>query len=86
METSAPARVALRLLNYPAWRVIVNGRDVMPERPDDVNQMLIPVEAGKSEIDVRFARTTDRTAGLAISMFSLIACLSLLRARKSLEA
>ena len=85
VETSAPARVALRLVNYPAWRVTVNGRNAAPERPDDVSQMLIPIEAGKSEIEVRFARTPDRTAGLAISAFSLIVCLGLLRRRKSLE-
>ncbi len=86
VEASVPTRVALRLLNYPAWRVTVNGRNVTPERPDDVNQMLIPVGSGKSEIEVRFARTPDRTAGLAISAFSLIVCLGLLRGRKSLGA
>jgi len=70
VESPAPARVALRLLNYPAWQVSVNGHTITPQRPDEVNQMIVPVTAGASEIEVRFARTPDRTAGLALSAVS----------------
>jgi len=77
VESSAPAMVGLRLLNYPAWRVTVNGRSVQPQRPDDVNQMLVPIEAGKSEIRVRFSRTPDRTLGIALSLASLLIALIL---------
>ncbi len=86
VASSAPARVALRVLNYPAWQVQVNGRLVTPERPDDVNQMLIPVAAGKSEIQVRFARTGDRKAGIALSVFSLLIGIGLLSARSPLKS
>lgn len=82
VESSAPAMVALRLLNYPAWQVTVNGRSVLPQRPDDVNQMLVPIEAGKSEVQVRFSRTPDRTAGIAISALSALLGLGLLRTRR----
>jgi uncharacterized membrane protein len=82
VESSGPAMVALRLLNYPAWQVTVNGRSVTPQRPDDMNQMLVPIEAGKSEIQVRFARTPDRTAGIAISAVSVLLGLGLLRVRR----
>ena len=78
------ARVALRLLNYPAWEVTVNGLTVTSERLDDVNQMVVPVPGGKSEIRVRFTRTPDRTAGVAISLISAILGLRLLRSRRSL--
>lgn len=81
--SAQPARVALRLLNYPAWEVTVNGLTVTSERLDDVNQMVIPVPAGKSEIRVRFTRTPDRTAGVAISLISAILGLGLLRSRQS---
>jgi hypothetical protein len=67
VDTPSPARIALRLLNYPAWRVQVNGNPVSPERMDDVNQMVIPVEPGTSEIRVQFTRTGDRKLGNAIS-------------------
>ncbi|HXC47736.1 MAG TPA: hypothetical protein VNU20_05560 [Candidatus Sulfotelmatobacter sp.] len=86
VECSAPARVALRLLNYPAWQVTVNGKTVTPEKPDDLDQMLVPIEAGESEIHVRFVRTMDQTAGNALSLFSLLLAAGLLAARKPLNA
>ena len=83
VESSGPALVALRLLNYPAWQVTVNGKTVAPEKPDDLDQMLVPIEAGKSEIQVRFARTSDQTAGIALSIFSLLLAAGLPARRKS---
>jgi hypothetical protein len=65
-------RVALRALNYPAWRVSVNGRPVAPKRMDDINQMVVPVEEGRSVIEVRFGRTGDRIAGNVMSLVSVV--------------
>ena len=67
VDAQSEARVTLRLLNYPAWQVEVNRKTVLPERLDDVNQMVIPVKAGSSEIRVRFVRTLDRKLGNALS-------------------
>ena len=67
VDTSSSARVALRLLNYPAWRVEVNGKTITPERADDGDQMVMPVNAGKSDIRIEFTRTPDRKIGNAIS-------------------
>jgi 6-pyruvoyl-tetrahydropterin synthase related domain len=86
VETTEPARIAVRLLNYPAWRVTVNGQFVTPQRPDDVDQMIVPIAGGKSEIQIRFARTPDRTGGMALSAFSVLICIGLFRGRKSPEA
>ena len=83
VESSVPALVALRLLNYPAWQVTVNGKSVSPGKPDDIDQMLVPVEAGKSEIEVRFVRTWDQRAGIALSIFSLLIAAGLLMPPKS---
>jgi hypothetical protein len=82
VETQSESRVALRLLNYPAWRVEVNNQMVVPERMDDVNQMVVPVKAGNSEIRVRFVRTIDRVAGNIVSGGSGIAALFLLCIRR----
>jgi hypothetical protein len=72
IEAREPVRVALRLLDYPAWRVEVNGRAVRPEKPEQTTQMLIPVERGENRIRVAFTRTRDRTIGMAISICSFI--------------
>lgn len=77
VETPSEARVALRLLNYPAWRVALNGKTVFPDRLDDINQMIVPVEPGTAEITVDFTRTKDRTLGDAISAASLLLILCL---------
>jgi hypothetical protein len=71
------------LLNYPAWQVKVNGKTVAPEKPDDLDQMLVPIEAGNSEIQVRFVCTRDQTAGIAVSILSLLLAAGLLTPRKS---
>lgn len=72
VDAAAPTRLALRVLNYPAWRVEVNGRRVVPERTDDVNQMVVSVESGTSRIHVQFVRTLDRTIGLLLSLCSAL--------------
>jgi uncharacterized membrane protein len=78
VEAKGKARVALRLLNYPAWKVEVNGRAITPERMDDFNVMVVPVEQGSSLIRVYFARTLDRTVGLGVSMIGVMVTIGLL--------
>jgi hypothetical protein len=78
VDSPAPARLALRLLNYPAWRVEVNGASIVPGRPDNFNQMVIPIAAGSSTIHVHFARTPDRTLGMLNSILSVLLTVVLL--------
>jgi hypothetical protein len=80
VDSSSAARIALRLLNYPAWEVKVNGEVVPPDRAEDVNQMIVPVAAGHSEIQVRFRRTVDRTLGNGISLAAFFVALFLFEA------
>lgn len=83
VTTSKPAGVAVRLLNYPAWRVAVNGRIVAPQTMENSAQMVVPVAAGFSDVRIEFTRTADRTAGGWISTVSLMACaLALVLTRK----
>ncbi|HZV60100.1 MAG TPA: 6-pyruvoyl-tetrahydropterin synthase-related protein [Candidatus Eremiobacteraceae bacterium] len=77
VNTPEPIRLALRVLNYPAWRVEVNGKTVRPESADDFAQMIIPLEPGESQIKVSFARTRDRTAGMILSAASILLMLVL---------
>ena len=74
-EVSHSAKLALRLFNYPAWRVEVNGRAVTAGTRAGTGQMLVPVEAGMNRVQITFARTWDRTAGVWISISALLCIL-----------
>jgi hypothetical protein len=71
-DVSQPGQLVLRLLNYPAWRVDVNGQVVTTATRDVTGQMLIPVQAGENHVRIKFARTRDRTAGGIISMVTVL--------------
>jgi 6-pyruvoyl-tetrahydropterin synthase related domain len=71
-ESSEPARLALHLLNYPAWRIEINNSASSAEPPTDTNQMIVPIPAGQSTIRVHFTRTLDRTLGLFLSLLSAL--------------
>lgn len=66
-ELSGPGQLALRLFNYPAWRVRVNGRDVEAGTNETTGQLLVPVQAGVNRVEINFIRTWDRAAGGWIS-------------------
>jgi hypothetical protein len=72
IDSSKPVRVELRLLDYPAWRVQVNGARVVPEHAEDSAQIIVSVPAGQSRITARFTRTPDRTLGGSISAASVV--------------
>ncbi len=72
VETVEPVTLALRLLNYPPWKVQIDGAAVNPGSQPGIARMLVPVPAGQHRVEVNFRRTWDRTAGAAISGFSAI--------------
>jgi hypothetical protein len=77
VTSSKPVRLALRLLNYPAWRVEVNGKAVTPEHAETTAQMILQVTAGTQRIRIKFVRTPDRALGDGISAGAGIALLGL---------
>jgi hypothetical protein len=63
----------LRLMDYPSWRVTVDGQAVngRPLRGDGL--MTIPVQAGRHVMEVQWQATRDVVAGRAISAIALLA-------------
>jgi len=82
-QVDRAGQLVLRLFNYPAWRIEVNGQVVEASTRDVTGQMLIPVQAGENGVQITFTRTWDRILGGMISgvtAFSL-ACFVMLRRR-----
>jgi hypothetical protein len=75
-----PLKVGLRLLDYPAWRVQLNGKLTSPERGETNSRMIFSLGPGTQRITVRFLRTADRKLGIAISLVAVLILLALLNA------
>jgi len=67
VENPRPTRLLLRLFNYPAWQVTVDGKAVDAETQDNTGQMIIPVLSGTNHVRITFIKTPDRTAGEIVS-------------------
>jgi hypothetical protein len=81
--TSETGYAVLRLMDYPSWRVTVDGQTVSrrPLREDGL--MTIPVKAGSHVMDVQWTATRDVVAGRAVSAIALLAfALVAMRERK----
>jgi hypothetical protein len=74
-RAESPVTIAVRLLNYPAWDVRVDGVPLQPGYQHDNGQMLIPVAPGGHRVTIQFRRTLDRTVGGAISIVFAIGLL-----------
>jgi hypothetical protein len=72
------SRVALRLLDYPGWRVEVNGTEVTPQHAEGLAQIVVPLPAGTSQIRAHLVMTGDRKVGAGISLASLLVGVPLL--------
>ena len=71
VRATTSQHLTLRLFNYPAWEVTINGSPVRTASTDVTGQIVIPVQPGTNDIRIRFRRTLDRTLGDAISVVSL---------------
>jgi hypothetical protein len=72
VTTLHSGKLLLRLFNYPAWQVEVNGNVVSAETREITGQMLVPVQAGENQVQITFVRTGDRLAGGVISLLALL--------------
>jgi hypothetical protein len=83
LVTPEKGYAVLRLMDYPSWRVTVDGEPVnrRPLREDGL--MAIPVKAGSHVMEVHWAATRDVVAGRAVSATALLAlALVAMRERK----
>src|SRR5258708_519195 len=80
VTSSAPLRLGLRLLDYPAWRVEVNHKAVTPQHAETNGEMIVPLSPGTQRVAVKLERTPDRKVGIAISVMAVLALLALLNA------
>ena len=71
VRADSTENLTLRLFNYPAWRVTVNGRPTQTQTSHVTGLMIIRIEAGENDVRIRFASTPDRLAGEIISFVSL---------------
>jgi hypothetical protein len=81
-QVEQPGQLVLRLFNYPAWRVEVNGQEVAASTRDVTGQMLIPVQKGENRVQITFTRTWDRTLGGIISAVSTLFLVGLITLRR----
>jgi hypothetical protein len=73
VSTPASGYAVLRLMDYPAWRVSVDGRPVSgrPMRRDGL--MAVPLTRGSHVIEVKWSTTRDIVAGRVLSGLALLA-------------
>jgi hypothetical protein len=79
VESAAPTLLSLRLLNYPAWQVRVDGQIVQPGHQPVTGQMILPIATGRHRVEISFRRTWDRSIGGALSICTLLLLLILVR-------
>jgi len=78
VQTDGMELLTLRLFNYPAWEVTVNGEHVDTQTTEITGQMMIPITPGRKDIRIRFGRTRDRTIGGVLSLIILALMIMLL--------
>jgi hypothetical protein len=72
LSADAPVSLSLRLLNYPAWRVRIDGNVIQPGYQPITGEMILPIAAGTHSVEIVFRRTWDRTVGGTISLLALL--------------
>jgi 6-pyruvoyl-tetrahydropterin synthase related domain len=74
-ETAAETTLAVKLLNYPAWEIRLDGEEIPADIAPDTGQMLVDLPPGSHRVAIQFRRTWDRTAGGVISALSALTLL-----------
>ena len=71
-NVARPEKLRIRLLNYPAWRVQLNGREITAGAQAVTGEILIPVNTGSNRVRLTFVQTEDRLIGDLVSAGTLL--------------
>ncbi len=71
VQAAVPQDITVRLFNYPAWDVVVNGKLTLTRTAEVTGLIMIPVAAGENDVHIHFRRTIDRAVGNVVSLISL---------------
>jgi hypothetical protein len=69
--------VNLKLLAYPAWQALVNGKPAALQDNPQTGQIMMVLPAGASRTEIKFAQTWDRSVGTEISIGSGVVLIAL---------
>jgi hypothetical protein len=71
LDTPRATRLRLYLFDFPGWQVRIDGELAETELGRPEGFLVIPVPAGRHQVDVAFGSTPPRTAASAISLAAL---------------
>ncbi|HEX8925804.1 MAG TPA: hypothetical protein VF786_08435, partial [Terriglobales bacterium] len=77
IDSKVATRDTLRLLDYPAWSVQVDGQPFARTPRDDDGRMMLDLPAGHHDIEIKYVRTPDHWAGGLLTLFSIVAAFAL---------
>jgi hypothetical protein len=72
VATDAPLAARLRLFNYPAWKVKVDGAPAQPDTVESTGEILVPLDSGTHVVTASFTRTWDRVVGVLVSALAVL--------------
>jgi hypothetical protein len=86
VQTTGTRNLIVRLFNYPAWKVFVNGKAIEAQTSDVTGLIIVPVQPGRNDVQLIFGSTPDRPIGGAISLISILVLgLALIKTKRRLS-
>ena len=79
VTTTRPAFAVIALMDYPSWRVSVNGHAVIDRPKREDGMMAIPIGAGASAITVQWSTSKDIILGRALSALAMLILMFMIR-------
>nr|WP_286676375.1 6-pyruvoyl-tetrahydropterin synthase-related protein [Paracidobacterium acidisoli] len=73
--TRQAAWAVLRRMNYPAWRILLNGKPVLSSATRQDGLIALPLTAGENRIEIRYRATADMWAGRIASLTAALVLL-----------